>query len=195
MGRKPVAKQKVLDAAREIVLQQGAGGLTFDSLAHTSGVTRGGITYHFATKADLLRELIVEDLRHWQQIEQDNRPADMPDDVADLIAYLRMHTAQDAERQDFVAGMMSAVAHDRSVLEPAREFHNARYADVQCTERTLHLQLLRMAAFGIFWADFFDCPQLPDELRNALVELLETKAMHWSQSPDDCDGVAKKDLS
>ncbi|MEO0574292.1 MAG: TetR/AcrR family transcriptional regulator [Pseudomonadota bacterium] len=189
MGRKPVARQKVLDAARHIVIERGAGALTYDSLSQASGVTRGGITYHFATKAELLSALITEDLRHWQRIESDNRPTGLPDDIADLIAYLRMHTTKDTDRQSFVAGMMSAVAHDPSVLEPARQFHSGAYDDMECSQKMLHLQLLRMAAFGIFWADFFDCPQLPSELRGQLCELLEHKAMHWSR----CDDAALAD--
>lgn len=192
MGRKPAARQKVLDAARDIVVQQGAGALTYEALVESSGVTRGGITYHFATKADLLRELIHEDLRHWDRIESDNRPTGLPDDVADLIAYLRMHTTQNSERRNFVAGMMSAVAHDPSVLEPAREFHTARYEGLECNDQTLHLQLLRMAAFGIFWADFFDCPELPATLRDELCALLESKALAWSR-PDGCPNTETRE--
>lgn len=181
MGRKPIARQKVLDAARQIVAERGAGALTYDSLSEASGVTRGGITYHFGTKAELLSALIGDDLRHWERIQNDNRPSDQPDDIADLIAYLRMHTTQDAERQNFVAGMMSAVAHDPTMLERARQFHSVAYDQVECNEQSLHLQLLRMAAFGIFWADFFDCPQLPSKLREQLCALLEHKAMQWSR--------------
>ncbi|MSQ91533.1 MAG: TetR/AcrR family transcriptional regulator, partial [Gammaproteobacteria bacterium] len=49
MGRPPLAKEKILAAARQIVEQDGAGCLTFDELAKVSGITRGGITYHYPT--------------------------------------------------------------------------------------------------------------------------------------------------
>ena len=55
MGRPPLAREKILAAARQIVERDGAGALTFDELVRESGITRGGITYHFPTKEDLLR--------------------------------------------------------------------------------------------------------------------------------------------
>ena len=54
MARPPIAHEKILAAARQIVERDGAGALTFDELVKESGITRGGITYHFPTKEDLV---------------------------------------------------------------------------------------------------------------------------------------------
>ena len=64
MSRQPKARTKVLEAARKIVQESGAGALTFDELSRVSGVTRGGITYHFPTKDALLRGLLEHDMEH-----------------------------------------------------------------------------------------------------------------------------------
>jgi len=53
MSRPPLARGRILAAARHIVEREGAGALTFDELVRESGITRGGITYHFPTKEDL----------------------------------------------------------------------------------------------------------------------------------------------
>ena len=57
MSRPPRARKQVLDAAERIVKAHGAANLTFEELVQESGISRGGITYHFATKDDLLRAL------------------------------------------------------------------------------------------------------------------------------------------
>lgn len=62
MPRPPKARLRVLDAAERIVKARGAANLTYDELVQESGVSRGGITYHFPTKDDLLRALIARDL-------------------------------------------------------------------------------------------------------------------------------------
>ena len=65
MGRKPLARQKIMEASRQIVMERGAGCLTYDEIAVVSGVTRGGITYHFPAKQKLLKALVDEDLAQW----------------------------------------------------------------------------------------------------------------------------------
>ena len=180
MTRPAAARTRVLDAARQIVMERGAGALTYEELVEASGVTRGGITYHFATKQDLLRALIEYDLQHWDAAEAAHRPDDEPEPLADLLAFLRVHTAADSDRRRFVAGMVSAAMHDPSVLEPARAYEAERFAASGGDDTALRQQLLRLAAMGMFWADFFHCPELPESLKARLRALLEQLAREWT---------------
>ena len=185
MGRKPAARQKIVDASRQIVMERGAGSLTFDEIAEVSGVTRGGITYHFPTKQQLLQALIYQDIAQWQAIEDELRPDGYSDETADLLAYIRMHIHDDQDRRRFVTGMMGAVTLDPPILEPVREYEKERFADVVWTEKMLKQQILRMAAVGLFWSDLFDCPQSPKEIQPKLIELLEQLAVEWSAEDEE----------
>ncbi len=180
MGRQPTARQKVIDASREIVMERGAGALTFDEIAQVSGVTRGGITYHFPTKERLLQALVEQDILQWKSVEEANCPSDCPSETAELIAFLRAHTNEQPDRRRFVTGMLSAVTHDPPIIDPARKYERERLEGVEWNEKNLKLQLLRMAAMGIFWADLFRCPEIPEDVRRQLVELLEDLAIEWS---------------
>lgn len=162
-------------------MERGAGALTYDELVEVSGVTRGGITYHFATKQDLLRALIEHDLQHWDAAEAAHRPADEPEARADLLAFLRVHTAPDTDRRRFVSGMVSAAMHDPSVLEPARAYEAERFAQADGDDAALRQQLLRLAAMGMFWADFFHCPEIPEPQKEKLRALLEQLAHEWTE--------------
>lgn len=62
MGRASAAeaaltKQKIIDSAFEITLEQGFSRLTFSNLSDHCGVSRSGINTHFPKKADLLKVL------------------------------------------------------------------------------------------------------------------------------------------
>lgn len=69
MARKPVAREKLIDAFERIVLEDGERAATLDAVAAAAGVSKGGLLYHFPTRQALvegslehLRELAAEDL-------------------------------------------------------------------------------------------------------------------------------------
>jgi len=184
MGRHPAARQKIIDASRAIVLERGAGALTFDEISQVSGVTRGGITYHFPTKQALLKGLVEHDVSQWKAVEADNRPDDCPAEAAELVGFIRAHTNEDPDRRRFVSGMLSAATLDPPILDPAREFERARMDEIDWDDKALRLQVLRCAAIGLFWSELFCCPEMPPDVRRELVALLEKTAIDWCTDPD-----------
>lgn len=179
MTRPPKARLRILDAAERIVKERGAANLTYEELVLSSGVSRGGITYHFATKDDLLRALIERDIEQWQEREQQCRISGGCDRSADLIAELRSFTEPNPEKRRFVAGMMSAVAHDRSLLEPVRRLESERFP-AHWSHVEIDRQLLKLSAIGLFWSEVFGCTEFPPAVRDRLVERLESLARDWS---------------
>lgn len=183
MTRPPKARQRVLDAARRIVEARGAGHLTFDELARESGVTRGGITYHFPTKEDLLRSLIEADIQQWDAAAA---PAsDLPAGcacprTAAALGQLRCHLSEDEGHKRFVHGMLSAGMVDDSLLAPVREHQAREFADWRWDEADLRRFLLLAAAEGLFWQNVFNLSPVPDEVRPRLKALIERLLMEWA---------------
>lgn len=161
-------------------MERGAGSLTFEEIAQVSGVTRGGITYHFPTKEALLRALVFQDIAQWTEVEDELAPEGVPAETASLLAFIRAHTHEDPDRRRFVTGMLGAVTLDPPILDPAREFERARLEGIEWNDRNVRLQLLRMAAMGLFWADLFGCPDMEQDVRARLVSTLEALAVEWS---------------
>lgn len=58
MARPPRARERVLDAFEEIILNDGERTATLDATAQAAGVSKGGLLYHFGTKDDLVAGLI-----------------------------------------------------------------------------------------------------------------------------------------
>lgn len=181
MTRPPVSKEKVLQAAERIVQRQGAGNLTYDQLVKESGVTRGGITYHFPTKDLLLRALMERDMQQWEAMEKTLRPRLDNEQAADLIGSLRAMTRTSDEQRRFVAGMLSAVTHDQELLEPVRELNRQRYGMQKGTPKEVNIMILELAAAGLFWQDITRCHVMPDAMRKKVIARLEALAKEWTK--------------
>lgn len=181
MTRPPVSREKVLEAAERIVQRQGAGNLTYDELVKESGVTRGGITYHFPTKNHLLRALMERDMEQWEIMEKSLRPRLANQEAADLIGSLRAMTRSSDEQKRFVGGMMSAVTHDQDLLEPVRELNCKRYNGQKGTPKDVNVMIIELAAAGLFWQDITRCHVMPDVMRKKVIARLEALAKEWTQ--------------
>ena len=185
MPRLPRAKAKVLAAAREIVERDGAGALTFEELARVSGVTRGGITYHFPTKDALLQELLTHDMAQWKESEAACTPSDLScPRQCELIGFIRSHTSEDEIRKRFVAGMLSAAVHQPDLLDGCREEIAQRYRHATWNDTELRAQVLRLAAVGLFWDEVFQFQSMPNEVRRRFTDLLEQLARDWVTAPE-----------
>ena len=58
MSDKPTTKDLIIDAAENVVARDGAGRLTIDAVAAESGVSKGGVLYHYPNKLALLHGMV-----------------------------------------------------------------------------------------------------------------------------------------
>lgn len=179
MGRLPLAPERILAAARQIVERDGAGALTFDELVKESGITRGGITYHYPTKEDLLRSLLEADSRRWDDAEVALTPGDCDPETARLLGFIRTLTAQNESHRRFLCGMLSAATLDPSLMDPCRQELRERLGRKQWTERDLRQHLVHLAAEGLMWQELFQMYSMPAAARVRLVALMEELARQW----------------
>ena len=191
MGRPPTAKAKILAAARQIVENEGAGALTFDELVKVSGITRGGITYHYPTKEDLLRGLLEADFVQWDAAEAALTPRDCDPKTARLLGFIRTLTAQDESHRRFLCGMLSAATLDPSLMDPCRQELRERLGRKQWSDRDLRLHLVHLAAEGLMWQELFQMYSMPAPARAKLVALMEELAREWG-APQLSRKIAKE---
>lgn len=53
MSRPPLARERLLDAVEQELLEHGLNGVTLERVAERAGVSKGGLLYHFPSKASL----------------------------------------------------------------------------------------------------------------------------------------------
>ena len=56
---------QIVDAARQNFLKQGVSASTVDAIAKTAGVAKGTVYLYFASKDELLREILAQDLQEF----------------------------------------------------------------------------------------------------------------------------------
>lgn len=179
------ARQAALEAARRIVRRQGASHLTYEALSRESGVTRGGIIYHFPTKEDLLRALLEADLKAWDDASVEHAPA-RSDGSPKIEGHVRCSLgAQGTGVGDLVAGLLSAASSDPALLGIVREHEHRRFTAWVWDEAGLLRYLALLAAEGAFWRSFFQlppCDKAIDERLRGLIESLLTRSRGTPES-------------
>jgi AcrR family transcriptional regulator len=123
------ARDRILDAAEQLVSAAGASNLTLDAVAQTAGVSKGGLLYHYPNKEALLVAMLE---RHCEQIDArcelarstlaaDGRSSQASQLKAHVLGMLRSN----AVRADLGTALLAAAANNPSLLDPIRQ----RYAD------------------------------------------------------------------
>jgi AcrR family transcriptional regulator len=79
-----LAVSELLDAAIRVLTRDGLGALTLDAVAREAGVSKGGLTHHFATK-DALVTAMLEHFAQRLLRELDRFAADDPEHVGRRI--------------------------------------------------------------------------------------------------------------
>jgi AcrR family transcriptional regulator len=122
----PGARDRILDAAEQLVSAQGASNLTLDAVAQSAGVSKGGLLYHYPSKDALLVAMLE---RYCDQIDARcalARSGLVQDDGAGhlksvVIGVLRSN----AVRAEVGTALLAAAANNPSLLDPVRQ----RYAE------------------------------------------------------------------
>jgi AcrR family transcriptional regulator len=100
---KPAARDRILDAYEETLIEQGERAATFDVVSKLAGVSKGGLLYHFGSK-DALVAGLVERL--------DERRVEEIDSIAD--------SADGAVRTLLRNSLAVGTPMDRTILAVAR---------------------------------------------------------------------------
>lgn len=119
------AREKILEAADEIAREAGPANLSLDAVALKAGVSKGGLLYHFPSKAKLLEAVVEAHLDAFDEalnrIERQREGA--PDSV--LEAYLELFPQEQARRKPPAAAILSALAENPELMEPVRRYERS----------------------------------------------------------------------
>ncbi|MEV4571514.1 TetR/AcrR family transcriptional regulator [Nonomuraea sp. NPDC049419] len=119
---RPSSKDRLLDAAADVLLSQGAESLTLEAVAKRAGVSKGGLFYHFPTKQALVTAMADRLTRAFDEAlaQAGTRPGDF------LRAYVEatipeQHTTATAPADRVTAALLAVLFVDPAQLQPLRE--------------------------------------------------------------------------
>ncbi|RUO80112.1 TetR/AcrR family transcriptional regulator [Idiomarina tyrosinivorans] len=118
---RPSNREVILDAAERLVAERGAGHLTFDALVACTGISKGGLLYHFGSK-DALLEAMIERMVDKKRELRDSALAQIGDEPnaalkSILLATLNAHSDSAALN----SAMLATAANNPKLLAPLRQ--------------------------------------------------------------------------
>lgn len=183
---RPSNRDRVLAAATAVALREGPGAVTIEAVVAESGLSRGGVLYHFPSKAELLQALVDQDIEAMRAVS-DVDPTSSPASPGEHIrAYYDACTAWEPERGRIALAV--ALAEDPSLLQTwatvQRELDKAERVETtldgeptatgegQESPRSMALLLARLAFDGLWFSDLIDPDRFSPEQRARLVEAI-----------------------
>lgn len=138
-------RERVLDAAENIVSRQGAGFLTLDAVAAGAKVSKGGMLYHFKSKEALLEGLLDRALSSYGDRVASLMEA-MPGSASEKLG--RAHIVDGLNNKQLESGLattlIAAAAYSPQLLAPAREAITDGLKSIESLEKDIPMA-------RIFW--------------------------------------------
>ncbi|MBV7395907.1 TetR/AcrR family transcriptional regulator [Mameliella sediminis] len=157
-----IDRNKVLDAAEALVLDSGAGALSFDAVAKAAGVTKGGVQYAFGTRDNLIRAMIT---RWGEAFDADvaKRTGPEPSPRQRIQGHLSASRDADAAEHSRSAVMMTALVQHPDQLADTRDWYNTRLAGLDLSKpEDRKLALAFLAGEGAFLLKAFGLMDIGD---------------------------------
>ncbi len=169
-GRRTDAREKILTAAADVAREAGPGSVSLEAVANRAGVSKGGLLYHFPSKAKLMQALVEHYLAEFQT-SLDEAQAN---GESLLAAFVKRAASECEEKKPASANwIFSAIAQDPDFLFPMKAFHRRLFARLKEETGDLRAVLLcYLAIEGLRSMNLFDFDVLSDQERRALLSSL-----------------------
>lgn len=176
------ARDRILAAAADVAREIGPGSLSLDAIAHRAGVSKGGLLYHFPTKAALMAAMIETHLAEFEQ----TLAASTKEGIGALATYVRASAAENGAIRGSKAWIFSAMAEDPHFLDPIRRAKRRMFERLMAEtgDRTAALVVF-LAVEGLKSLTIFDFETLSADEQAQAIEALVTMA---AATAAPCDG-------
>lgn len=165
-------RAQLLQVAAELIVRDGYESLTLDKVAKQAGVSKGGLQYHFASKAVLLRALCDSMKEVFETIFNEALAQEPEGPRRVTRAYIRVCFAE-VDPLITKAMFILTLALPDFAREQGEWLHSLCEIDARCApELAPILQLYRFAADGLWIAETSGVLRFDEEKRAALLNRL-----------------------
>ncbi len=172
-ARSSQVKESILDAAQQVVIERGAGRITLEDVARASGLSKGGLLYHFPSKEALIQAML-ERLIETTTVAREAAEKCLPEKPCrTLMALLETRNRPDVINPSVATALLAAAAEQPDLLEPLRT-HIAEVSTViSRNEADRHLcWLLWAAADGLLFQELLRIAPYPPEEHSEVYQRL-----------------------
>ncbi|RUO23493.1 TetR/AcrR family transcriptional regulator [Aliidiomarina iranensis] len=133
-GGRPSKRDYILKQAELLVQEQGASNLTFDSLTEKTGISKGGLLYHFASKEALIVAMLERyiGMREARTEELINEGISGPNAEIKAVILGELNVPQSMLAVD--SAIIAAAANNPALLEPVKHKFEELWATLNASE-------------------------------------------------------------
>jgi AcrR family transcriptional regulator len=157
-------KDKIFDAAEQIVLDGNPSHLSLEAVANKAGLSKGCLTYHFPSKEKLLKALIKRHVHRLSEEREKNAHLFENSMIIDTKVHLRTINKKIKSRTDqLTAAFFNIAVHDLSLLEPVKTYHRKMFDRLKGQNpKWMEIFALRVAVYGLWHMTMLDILPLTD---------------------------------
>ncbi|WP_017606624.1 TetR/AcrR family transcriptional regulator [Nocardiopsis alkaliphila] len=170
-------RDRLLDALQEILVGEGYSAVTLEAVARDAGVSKGGLLYHFPSKAALMNGLVE---RLVELAEAEFKEARESEEGV-VRVFLRTSLPQSPEEKELYWSVIAALrSHEELGEEAVRHVrylftHWQELLHAELTDPVLAEIILR-AGDGLYMAAIAGLPQPAPELTQRMIDRLVEEA-------------------
>ncbi|NIX78279.1 TetR/AcrR family transcriptional regulator [Microvirga terricola] len=169
-GRKN-SRERILDAAAELVSEIGSGRLTLDAVAERAGLSKGGLLYNFPSKDALLQgmiqRMIDEASTQKEALREKAEPGPNLEARLCTATVLNLHCGN---MREIANGLLAASSENPRLLEPVRHIVKETFGNLKDTCEDLDASLLAwLAVEGLTNLEMHDLSPFSEEDRARIV--------------------------
>jgi|GraSoiStandDraft_26_1057304.scaffolds.fasta_scaffold113199_1 AcrR family transcriptional regulator len=178
-------RSEILDAADMVVMRDGVRNLTLDAVAAQSGVSKGGLLYHFRSKEDLAAAMIERSIAWFDNALSEAVKDDLQVKGRFTRAYVRatlgMTPLTGKGFDSLCSSITTALLSFPERLSPVQEQGGRTQRDIENDGLDPVLAtIIRLAVDGIWLAENFNLMRFDEGMRVAVAARLLEWAEHGS---------------
>jgi AcrR family transcriptional regulator len=180
MGAKPSARERIIDAAEQVVLKEGASHMTMDAVAAKAGVSKGGLIYHFSSQRDLLQAMLQRFIDR-MEVRMAQSRARLPDTPArNIKAYIHAWFTLGGEYRRTASALLAAVTREPELLKTVQQKHRTVLTEIiEVAQKPELAVVLSLATEGMWMSELLDISPLTASERERIQQMLLKLADEW----------------
>ncbi len=176
MKKSDETRERILKATGELFNESGYEKLTLENIAARSGISKGGLLYHFPSKESILKELFesgvkeyVEKIRRIIDDFKNREDKDSRKKLEDLIDEFI-----DEDFGEIDSGVMAAFSKNPTIFDCFWDVDREMYGIIsECFDDVEFVLILKFASDGYFFSKLFgyECPD--ESQRQRIKEMIK----------------------
>ncbi len=168
---KEIDRDRILDAADEVILQFGGKLFTLSAVAERAGISKGGLVYSFPTKDELVAAALGREMARFSKAARQRAGANCHDPEKLLLAHVEEALVEDDSLARQASFLMVTLVHAPDMTGPAREFYSGLFRLFDpMTERGRDVRQAILAVEGLFLLRGLGFIDVQDEEWNSVLE-------------------------